>query len=389
MDWFDLLDEQQIITWRRWLHQHPELGFEEYETSKYIEAALQSMENIEVVRPTATSVMGIIKGKSGGKTVALRADIDALPIEEEADVDFRSENKGAMHACGHDTHAAMLLGAASVLSQMTEKFAGTVKLIFQHAEEVTPGGAQEILKTGLLDDVDYIYGSHVMAQRKAGQVQMLSGPVMAAQNSFHLTIQGKGSHGSMPEASIDPITIGANIVTNINQIVSRNVGPFENVVISFGQFSSGDVFNVIPDKAFIEGTVRTNTTEIRPFIEERIRAIIDGICKAHGATYELNYVHGYPAVNNDEFCTDMARKVAKDILPAGEYGDGIRMMGSEDFSRYLEKIPGTYVVIGSGTEEDGCGFVNHHPKFKVNEKALLNGTKMYVGFALEAMKQTS
>lgn len=389
MEWFRFLDEEKIISWRHWLHQHPELGFEEHETSAYIENALKSMPNIEVVRPTATSVMGIIKGKSGGKTVALRADIDALPIEEEADIPFRSINKNRMHACGHDTHAAMLLGAANALSQMTDEFSGTVKLIFQHAEEITPGGAQEILKTGLLDDVDYIYGSHIMTPGKAGKIQMLSGSVMAAQNSFHLTIQGKGSHGSMPETSIDPIAVGAAIVTNINQIVSRNVGPFENVVISFGRFTSGDVFNVIPDKAFIEGTVRTNTKERRILVEERIRSVIDGICKAYGATYELNYVQGYPAVTNDEFCTELARKTAKDLFSAEEYGEATRMMGSEDFSYYLEKIPGTYVVIGGGTEEDGCGYVNHHPKFQVMETALLNGVKMYVGFALEAMKQTS
>lgn len=386
MDWTAKIDEKQICEWRRWLHQHPEIAFKEYETSAYIEKALQAMPNIEVVRPTKTSVLGIIKGKTPGKTVALRADIDALPIQEEAEMEYPSLNDGMMHACGHDVHAAMLLGAANVLSQMTDSFCGTIKLIFQHAEEETPGGAREIVASGLVDDVDWFYGSHVMAPMPKGQVRILSGPAMAAQNSFHLTIQGRGSHGSAPEKSIDPITIGAAVITNLNQIVSRNIGPFQNVVISFGRFISGDVFNVIPDKAFLEGTVRTNTKEDRLLVEERIKAVIDGVCRMHGATYDLNYVHGYPSVYNDEACTDIARRAADAVFGEGFWVEGKPQMGSEDFSYYSEKAPATFTNIGGGEEVDGCGFINHHPKFKVSEDAFVNGTKMYIGFALEALK---
>lgn len=388
MDWFKYLDEGKIIEWRRWLHQHAELSFQEFESSNYIESVLKTMDNIEVVRPAGTSVLGIIKGQKPGPVIGLRADIDALPIEEETDVPFRSQKPGVMHACGHDTHAAMLLGAAKVLSQITNQLCGTVKLIFQHAEELTPGGAQEIIATGCLDDVNLFYGSHIVTPCPAGQIRLLAGPVMAAHDSFHLMIQGRGSHGSMPELSIDPITVGADIVMNLNQIVSRNIGPFENVVISLGRFTSGEVFNVIPDKAWLDGTVRTNTPQTRVLVEQRIRAVIDGICKAYGAEYDLNYVQGYPAVFNDKQCTDIARQAAA-LFEDGVCTDGSRTMGSEDFSYYSQKAPSTFVFIGGGDESDGCPYVNHHPKFKINEDALVNGTKMYVAFALEAMKSNT
>lgn len=387
MEWFKYLDEAQIIEWRHWLHQHPELSFEEYETSAYIEKQLQAMEHVEILRPTKTSVLAIIRGNKPGPVIGLRADIDALPIQEETDVPFRSERKGVMHACGHDTHAAMLLGAAKALSQMSGQLNGTVKLIFQHAEETTPGGAQEILATGCLDDVDMFYGSHIITPCPAGKILLLSGPIMAAQDSFHLMIQGRGAHGSMPEKSIDPISVGADIIMNLNLIVSRNIGPFENVVISFGKFSSGDIFNVIPDKAWLEGTVRTNTPEARAFVEKRIRGIIDCICRAHGAVYELKYINGYPAVINDETCTEIATRAAASIFESGVYSPGRRGMGSEDFSYYLSKAPATYAIIGGGDKNDGCAYVNHHPKFNVVESAFINGTKMYIAFTLQAMKE--
>lgn len=382
MKWFAHINENKIIEWRHWLHQHPEPSFHEYETSAFIENELAKMKGIETVRPTETSVLATIKGNRPGKTICLRADIDALPIQEEADVPFRSETPGVMHACGHDTHAAMLLGAAEALSKMDNDFSGTIKMIFQHAEEVTPGGAKAILETGLLDDVDCFYGSHIMAPMPAGKVFTVSGPTMAAQNSFHLTIRGRGGHGSRPESCIDPISVGAAIIMNMNQIVSRNVGPFQNVVISYGKFESGDIFNVIPDTAWMEGTVRTNTKEDRVFIEKRIREVIDSTCKAFGAAYELKYVHGYPALINDDACTRLAERVAKELFEQDTWQPGTRAMGSEDFAYYLEQKPGTFVFLGGGDESDGCGYGNHHPKFTVLDETLIKGTKMYIGYAL-------
>lgn len=385
MDWFNLFNEEQIIEWRHWLHRHPEPSFGEYETSAYIEEQLKAIGGIEVSRPTETSVLGIIRGQKPGKTVALRADIDALPVEEETEIDFKSENPGLMHACGHDTHGAMLLGAAKVLSQITDRIEGTVKLVFQHAEEVTPGGAKAIIETGCLDDVDMFYGQHIIAPLPLGKLYVIAGPSMAAQNSFHLTIQGKGSHGSMPEMSIDPVTVGASIVMNLNTIVSRSFSPFDNVVISYGRFSSGEIFNVIPDKAFIDGTVRTNTPETRAYAEERIRQVIDSTCKAFGATYELNYVHGYPALINDEYATEIAWETGKELLGEENCFPGKRAMGSEDFSYYGEVAPSVFTNIGGGEEKENCGFVNHHPKFNVMDSALIVGAKMHVGFALKAL----
>ncbi|GHU61674.1 N-acyl-L-amino acid amidohydrolase [Clostridia bacterium] len=386
MEWFCYLDEEKVIEWRHWLHQHPELSFQEVETSQYIEKTLQEMGNIEISRPTKTSVLGIIRGKKPGKTIGLRADIDALPVREEADVSYRSQNLGVMHACGHDTHAAMLLGAAWVLSQITDELSGTIKLIFQHAEEKNPGGAQEIIATGCLDDVDYFYGSHVFAPMDSGVIQTISGPCMAAVDELSLKIQGRGSHGSMPEKSIDPIMVGASIVMNINQIVSRNVPPLERVVISVGKFISGTAANIIPDTAELAFTVRTTTKEMRELTEKRLREVIDGICKAHGATYELLYDKGYNPLVNDEACTALAKTVAIKLFGEEACKDALPQLGGEDFSYYLEKAPGTFVFIGGGGFDEGCPFVNHHPKFQILDKTLIVGTKMYVGFALEAAK---
>lgn len=386
MDWLTAVNEEKIIEWRHWLHRHPEVGFHEYETSAYVEAELKKMDGIEIVRPTETSVLAVIKGKGPGKTVGLRADIDALPIEEEADVAFKSEKPGVMHACGHDTHTAMLLGAADVLSRMRDHFSGTVKLIFQHAEEVTPGGAQAIIATGHLKDVDIFYGSHVMAPMAAGSIHIGAGPLMAAQNSFHLTIQGRGSHGSRPQSAIDPISIGAQIVNNLNLIVSRNINPLDNVVLSFGNFHSGSIFNVIPDTAMLDGTIRTTTPEARALMEKRVREVIDGICKAHGATYTLEYVHGYPALINDKDCAELVWQVAEGLFGKDCLVEAERTMGSEDFSYYGYQAPSVFVFIGGGDETEGCGYVNHHPKFAVQDDVLHKGTKLYVGFALAALK---
>lgn len=369
------------------MHQNPELSFQEVETSNYIAEQLEKIGNIEISRPTKTSVLGIIRGNKPGKTIALRADIDALPITEEADVPFKSQNPGVMHACGHDTHAAMLLGAARVLSQITDQFGGTIKLIFQHAEELTPGGAQEVIATGCLDDAEFIYGQHIITPMPSGLVALLAGPAMAAQDSFHLMIQGRGAHGSSPDKSIDPILVGSDLVMNLNQIVSRNISPFENVVISVGRFSSGDVFNVIPDKAYIDGTVRTNSQEARPYVEERIRTVIDCICKAYGAEYELNYVHGYPALVNDKKATEIAEHVATEVLGEKSWIVAPKAMGSEDFAYYTYKAPSVFAFVGGGTDKDGCGYTNHHPKFNVIEDAFAVGTKMHVGFALEALSR--
>lgn len=383
--WKENLPIKEVIQWRRHLHENPELSYEEIETSSYIYNIVNQLPNVEVSRPTKTSVVAVLKGKKPGKTVALRADIDALPITEEADVEFKSKNPGVMHACGHDTHTAMLLGAAKILSGMTEQLAGTVKFIFQHAEEVQPGGAKALVEAGVVEDVDYIFGTHIVPGFPAGLIGTRAGGMMASIDTFELKIQGKGSHGSTPQNSIDPITIGAEVVTNLNNIVSRNISALKSAVLSIGQFTAGEAANVIPDTAILKGTVRTTDSETRKVMKQRIFDIVKHIIEAYGGTYEMNWIDGSSAVMNDQKATEIVFAAANKIV--GEKGHVIAppMMGSEDFSAYTDVRKGAFFFLGGGTAEEGCGYSMHHPKFKVNENALAVGVQMHVQIALELL----
>ncbi|MGX7420210.1 amidohydrolase [Carnobacterium gallinarum] len=369
---------EDMVKWRRHLHENPELSFHEVETARYIYDLLSTFPNLELSTPIENSVVAILKGAKPGKTVALRADIDALPITEEADVAFPSKNPGVMHACGHDTHTAMLLGACKVLTGMQEQIAGTVKFIFQPAEEVPPGGAKFLVEAGVMEDVDLVFGIHIFPMIPVGVVGVRSGSLTAASDIFELTIQGVGSHGSTPELAVDPILIGAEIVTNLNHIVSRNIAALDSAVISIGEFTSGGSANVIPDTARIQGTVRTNDPKTRLYIKQRIEEMIDHITKMYGATYELNYLLGYSAVINDEAATEMVREAAMKVVGEAAIMTPPRMMGGEDFSAYTDVVPGSFFVVGGGTVEEGCGYMNHHPKFKINEGSLAIGAKMEV-----------
>lgn len=379
------MPEKEMIEWRRHLHRHPELSFQEVETAKYIRKVLAEFSNIEVSTLTDNSVIGTLKGSKPGKTIALRADIDALPITEESDVEFKSENDGVMHACGHDTHTAILLGAAKTLSGMQSEIAGTVKFIFQPAEEEPPGGAKFLVEAGVMDGVDMVFGLHIAPNIPAGMVGIKDGALTAAADIFELTIQGRGSHGSTPELAIDPILIGAEIISNLNHIVSRNVSPFADVVISIGEFKAGQKANIIPDTAKITGTIRTNDNEIRAFVQKRIEEIISGVCQMYGATFDLNYILGYTPVINDTKATAIVRQAASQVV--GEKGqfDMPSMMGGEDFSAYTDVVPGSFFILGGGTAADGCGFMNHHPKFKVLEECFKVGAAMHTQIVLDIL----
>ena len=252
---------------------------------------------------------------------------------------------------------------------MQDDIAGTVKFIFQPAEEELPGGAKLLVEAGVMDDVDMVFGLHIAPNIPAGMVGIKDGPLTAASDMFELNIQGRGSHGSTPELSVDPILVGVEIINNLNHIVSRNVSPFADVVISIGEFKAGQKGNIIPDKALITGTIRTNDKTIRQFVQKRIEEIISGVCQMYGATYELDYELGYTPVINDVAATDIVRQAATEVL--GEKGQFAMpsMMGGEDFSAYTDVVPGSFFILGGGTAEDGCGFMNHHPKFKVLEDA--------------------
>lgn len=370
----DLIPANKIIEWRRHIHQNPELSFKEVNTSQYVADLLKSFGNIQVSRPTSTSVLGILKGAKEGKTVAFRADMDALPVPEETELSFSSKVSNVSHACGHDAHTAMLLGTAATLSKMKNRINGTVYFLFQHAEEQPPGGALEIIKSGALADVDAFFGMHVLPNFPAAHIGVLPvGPASTTWDGFDLTIEGKGSHGSMPHLGIDPIVIGAEIVTALQTVVSRNVQPGELAVISIGKFRSGEAPNVIADKAELGATVRTTTEETRKLVEERVKTLIDNITKAHGAQYKLNYVPNYPAIENDASLNTLVKKSAQSILGKENVFDAPMMTASEDFSYYKQIGPECFLTLGIGD-----GVANHNPKFNIDEKALRNGVTAQV-----------
>lgn len=379
------MPQEDMVNWRRHFHKHPELSFQEVETAAYIKNVLERFPNLEVSSLSETSVIAYLRGNKPGKTVALRADIDALPVEEESDIDFRSENPGVMHACGHDTHASILLGAAEVLSGMQDKIVGTVKFIFQPAEEEPPGGAKLLVEAGVMDDVDMVFGLHIVPGLPTGMVGVRKGPASAAADVFSLKIQGKGSHGSTPELSIDPIMIGVEIINNFNNIISRNVGAFDNAVLSIGEFNSGSTHNVIPDTARIQGTVRTNKEETRIMIKERIESIATNICEMYGASCEIDYRLGYSAVNNDSDCTDIVIAAGDKLIGKERVFEAPQMMGGEDFSAYTDVKPGSFFLLAGGTAADGAAYMNHHPKFKIVEDCFTIGAAMFVQIALDIL----
>lgn len=373
----------KVIEWRHHIHQQPELSFQEKNTADYVANVLKGLGNIEVTRPTATSVLGKLKGAKPGKTVAFRADMDALPVQEETGLPFASSVANVSHACGHDMHTAMLLGTATVLSGMQKDIPGTVYFIFQHAEEKAPGGATEIIKSGALKGIDAIFGMHVIPNFPVGHVGLLPvGAASTASDGFTLTIQGKGSHGSMPQLGVDPIVVGAEIVGALQTVVSRNVTPGEMAVVSVGKFQAGNAPNVIPDKAELAATVRTVSDDTRQLVATRIKSLIDNICKAYGATYDLNYVFSYPAIQNDEALRSLAKASVTKILGEDQVFDAPRMPASEDFSYYKEVAPTYFMALGVGP-----GPANHSPKFNPDEGALLNGVKAEVQILLDYLNQ--
>lgn len=374
--------EKDVIEWRHHIHQHPERSFHEVATAHYVDSLLTSFGNIEVSHPTPTSVLGILRGSSSGKTVAFRADMDALPIQEETGLPFASVVPDVSHACGHDAHTAMLLGTAKTLSNKQKEIHGTVYFLFQHAEEEGTGGAQEIIKTGALKGVDAFFGMHVIPNYPVGHIGILpAGAASTSADGFNLTIEGKGSHGSMPQLGIDPIVTGAEIVTALQTVVSRNVTPGEMAAVTVGKFQSGNAPNVIPDKAELAATVRTINDSTRQLVATRIKDIIKYITQANGATYKLDYVFGYPVIQNDEALREQAHKSAIKALGNQQVFDAPRMTASEDFSRYKEVAPVCFMILGVGD-----GAANHSPKFNLDESALANGVKAEVQIILDYLK---
>lgn len=376
----ELAVQQQVVQWRRYLHEHPELSFQEHETADFVEAELRKLPNLTLTRPTPTSVLATLKGAAGpGRTVLLRADMDALPIQEETGLPFASQRPGVMHACGHDAHTAVLLGAANILSRQPESLHGEVRFIFQHAEEQFPGGAQQIVDTGVLDDVDVVVGQHVMSPVPTGVIVIREGPLMASPDAFNITIQGKGGHGAMPSESIDPVTIAAQIVMAFQTVISRQRDPIVPAVLSVTQIHAGSAHNIIPDTCTLGGTVRTFDPELRELMPQRMEKIVQNLCEAYGATYTWEYLKGYRATINDPATTALLREVARETLGSSvTITDGKPLMGSEDFSAYMTKAPGTFILIGAGGPEHAP---HHHPRFDIDEAAFPLGMKLFVAAA--------
>jgi amidohydrolase len=379
---FDNLVEEvreEVVGWRRHLHRNPEVSFHEENTSHFVYETLESFGGLELDRPTKTSVVARLVGARPGRTLAIRADMDALPIQEENDFEFASQNAGAMHACGHDGHTAMLLGTARILSEMRERVNGEVRFLFQHAEELYPGGAEEMVEAGAMEGVDAVIGAHLWSKLPVGKIGVTYGPMMAAPDTFEITIRGKGGHAAMPHEVVDSIAVGAQVVTNLQHVVARDTDPIDNVVVSVTRFTGGTTHNVIPGTVEMIGTVRTLDPEVRQRVPEIMERVVKGVTEAHGAGYDFEYQFGYRPVINDEEVTAVVEETVREDF--GEEALEIMSpnMGGEDFSAFLQRASGTFFLVGAGNEERGIVHPHHHPRFTIDEDALGNGVKMFLG----------
>ncbi len=371
---------QDVLQWRRHLHAHPELSFQEEETANFVYDILKTFAGLEVSRPTRTSVMARLIGSSPRPVLAVRADMDALPITEENDFGFASQNPGVMHACGHDGHTAMLLGTAKVLSGLREQVAGEVRFLFQHAEELFPGGAQEMVDAGVMDGVDLVIGAHLWMPLAVGMVGVAAGPLTAAPDTFRIIVRGRGGHAAQPHMTVDSVAVGAQIVTNLQHIVSRCTDPLDRLVLSVTKFHAGTADNIIPETAELEGTVRSFNPQLRQDVPALMERIVRGITEAHGARYEFSYEQGYRPVVNDGKVTRWLREaLAETFGPERLVVDGLTTMGGEDFSAFQTKAPGTFILIGAANPHEGIIYPHHHPRFTVDEDALAVGVGAFVG----------
>ena len=366
-----------IISTRRDFHKHPELAFNELRSAEIISKELHSL-GFDVYEGVGkTGVCGILTGAHDGPTIALRADMDALPIKETSNISYKSKNEGIMHACGHDGHMAMLLGTARILALKKTKLKGKVKFIFQPAEEGL-GGAEYMIKDNVLDGVDAIYGAHLWNYQPTGTIGVKSGPVMAAADLFEIIIKGRGGHGATPHGTVDAILVASHIVQSLQSIVSRNTNPLESTVVTVGKINGGYNFNVISDKVILKGTTRAYSEENRSLIKKRMKEILDGISKSFGADIMLDYKDGYPPVINETECSNYVLNAAKQVVGNGAI-DPYLTMGGEDFSYFLQKKPGCFFFIGSAPNEYEPQSVPHHcSHFDIDEESLLIGTSLFV-----------
>lgn len=372
--------QPQLVEWRRHLHQRPELGFKEDLTAEFIAQKLQKWGIQHETGIAKTGIVATIESGKPGPVLAFRADMDALPIQEQNEVLYRSQHDGLMHACGHDGHTAIALGTAYYLANHRQDFIGTVKIIFQPAEE-GPGGAKPMVEAGVLKNpnVDAIIGLHLWNNLPLGTVGVRSGALMAAVEIFECTIQGKGGHGAMPHQTVDSIVVSAQIVNALQTIVGRNVDPLDAAVVTVGELHAGHANNVIPDRARMSGTVRYFNPAYAGYFGQRVEQIIAGVCQSHGASYDLNYYSFYPPLINDPKIAKLVRSVAESVV---ETSAGVvpecQTMGGEDMSFFLQEVPGCYFFLGSANPQKNLAYPHHHPRFDFDETALGMGVEMFV-----------
>ena len=376
---------QYIIDMRREFHMYPESSWNEIETSKRIKRELDKM-SIPYIPAAQTGIIATIEGRKEGKTVALRADMDALEVEELNEIDYKSRNKGVSHACGHDGHMAMLLGAGKVLSEIKDELNGTVKLIFQPAEEEF-GGASRIIKDGGLDGVDNIFGIHLLGMLPLGLISVGKGPRLSSADQFFIEVMGKGGHGGMPDQTIDAVVTASAIVMNLQTIASREISPIEPIVISVGKFNAGTRFNVIAGSAQLEGTTRCFNNEIGQKLPDIMERIITNTARSYRAEANLKYVKGAPPTINDAKSADRAEKMITNTYSKDALFEIPPVTGGEDFSFYLEKVPGVFIWLGALSEEEGVTHEQHSERFNINEDALEIGTTLHVQYALDCLNE--
>ncbi|HCW36264.1 MAG TPA: amidohydrolase [Staphylococcus sp.] len=372
---FNLIEkkESDMIDIRRHLHQHPELSFEEAQTAEYIKSFYEG-KDVKLTQPLEKehAIIVEIKGGQEGRTIGLRADFDALPITEETDVPFKSQNEGVMHACGHDAHTAYLMGLADALIEIKEELPGTVKIIHQHAEEKPPGGAKALVESGALDDLDEVYGIHIVPVAGPEFIGYNKGPSFSGSSTFKLTINGLGGHAASPHKTHDALVAGTNFVNAIQTIVSRRIDPLDMGVVTIGAFEAPGGYNVIQDKVTIKGTARYLNPELEETMYQEIKKIADSVAVGFDIEYDLDYQFGYPVLYNHPEQTDKVAEILSNSK--GDYFQQLveipQVTGSEDFAYYLQKIPGSFYIVGSKPEGVTEPYMNHHPKFDVNEDCL-------------------
>ncbi|GAA0329063.1 N-acetyl amino acid acetylase SndC [Oceanobacillus oncorhynchi subsp. oncorhynchi] len=382
-----LLDNthEEMVDIRRYLHQHPELSFEETETAKYIANYYEKLGIPYEKNVGGNGVVATLKGAKPGKTVAFRADFDALPIQDEKDVPYKSQVPGVMHACGHDGHTATLLTFAKVMQQFQNDLEGSIVFIHQHAEEYAPGGAKPIVEAGALKDVDAVFGTHLWATLPLGSIYSTHQAIMAGTDRFEITIQGKGGHGAIPQDTKDAIVIGAEAVSQLQQIVSRRLSPLSSAVISIGIFEAGNAFNIIADQSKLVGTVRHFDTAVQEKIIQEMEQILKGVCDSFGASYTFDYVKGYPPVINHPEQTDLVLQTTKEIDGVDIAAITEPLMVGEDFAYYLLEKPGAFFLTGANLE--GNDYPHHHPRFDIDEKAMLIAAKAFANIYLTYQEQ--